>query len=168
MLFSLCGGIVQPWPTCGEITEDKGENHVALIVQKFGVTSVADAGKIQAAAQKAVAAKRAGHQVVMVVSAMGKNTDMLVDLASQVIDDPTPREMDMLLSTGEQVSVALMAMAIHGILSSIRLTPIVTSVPVMPNTTMNPSETTPPVVTARMRLERAEPSVSDFPSMPRK
>ena len=86
---------------------------MSLIVQKFGGTSVADAEKIRAAARRALRAQQQGHQVVMVVSAMGKNTDTLVDLAGQVCDDPPAREMDMLLSTGEQVSVALMAMAIH-------------------------------------------------------
>jgi len=86
---------------------------MSLIVQKFGGTSVADADKIKAAANKAIAAQQAGHRVVMVVSAMGKNTDALLDLAGQVSTDPPAREMDMLLSTGEQVSVALVAMAIH-------------------------------------------------------
>ena len=88
---------------------------MSLIVQKFGGTSVADAEKIRAAARRALRAQQQGHQVVMVVSAMGKNTDMLVDLAGQVCDQPPAREMDMLLSTGEQVSVALMAMAITGL-----------------------------------------------------
>lgn len=83
-----------------------------LIVQKFGGTSVADAEKIKSAARKAIRAQQDGNQVVMVVSAMGHNTDMLIDLARQVCDNPPAREMDMLLSTGEQVSVALMAMAI--------------------------------------------------------
>ncbi|MCH8042233.1 MAG: aspartate kinase [Planctomycetes bacterium] len=83
-----------------------------LIVQKFGGTSVADSEKILAAARKAVRAHLAGNQVVMVVSAMGKNTDMLVSLAAEISENPPAREMDMLLSTGEQVSVALMAMAI--------------------------------------------------------
>ncbi|TWT95287.1 Aspartokinase [Botrimarina colliarenosi] len=86
---------------------------MSLIVQKFGGTSVADAEKIRAAARRALRAQQQGAQVVMVVSAMGKQTDVLVDLAGQVCDDPPAREMDMLLSTGEQVSVALMAMAIH-------------------------------------------------------
>ena len=86
---------------------------MSLIVQKFGGTSVADVEKIRAAARKAIRAQQAGHRVVMVVSAMGKNTDGLLDLASQVSDTPPAREMDMLLSTGEQVSVALVAMAIH-------------------------------------------------------
>ena len=86
-----------------------------LIVQKFGGTSVADSEKIVAAARRAVAAHQDGHHVVMVVSAMGKNTDMLIDLARQINLRPPAREMDMLLSTGEQVSVALMAMAIHSL-----------------------------------------------------
>jgi len=86
-----------------------------LIVQKFGGTSVADAEKIQAAARRAIRAQQQGNQVVVVVSAMGKQTDMLVDLADQLCDDPPAREMDMLLSTGEQVSVALMAIAIHSL-----------------------------------------------------
>lgn len=83
-----------------------------IIVQKFGGTSVADSQKILAAARKAIRAQLAGKQVVMVVSAMGKNTDILIDLAKEITDEPPAREMDMLLSTGEQVSVALMAMAI--------------------------------------------------------
>lgn len=86
---------------------------MSIIVQKFGGTSVADSQKILAAARKAIRAQKEGHQVVTVVSAMGHSTDMLVDLAKQITDEPPAREMDMLLSTGEQVSVALMAMAIH-------------------------------------------------------
>lgn len=85
---------------------------MSIIVQKFGGTSVADSQKIRAAARRAIRAQAEGHQVVMVVSAMGKNTDMLVQLAHEVSESPPAREMDMLLSTGEQVSVALMAMAI--------------------------------------------------------
>ncbi|MDP1564128.1 MAG: aspartate kinase [Pirellulaceae bacterium] len=88
---------------------------MSLVVQKFGGTSVADCEKILAAARKAIRAQQEGHQVVMVVSAMGKNTDMLVELAGQITENPPAREMDMLLSTGEQVSVALMAMAIHSL-----------------------------------------------------
>ncbi|MBX3426270.1 MAG: aspartate kinase [Pirellulales bacterium] len=86
---------------------------MSLIVQKFGGTSVATPEKITEAARKAIRAQAQGHQVVMVVSAMGKNTDVLVDLANAVSSAPSAREMDMLLSTGEQVSVALVAMAIH-------------------------------------------------------
>ncbi len=88
---------------------------MSIIVQKFGGTSVADSQKILSAARKAIRSKNDGNQVVMVVSAMGKNTDMLVDLAGQITDEPPAREMDMLLSTGEQVTVALMAMAIDSL-----------------------------------------------------
>lgn len=86
-----------------------------IVVQKFGGTSVADSDKILAAARRAVRAHQSGNQVVMVVSAMGKNTDALIKLAAQVNERPPAREMDMLLSTGEQVSVALMAMAIDSL-----------------------------------------------------
>lgn len=88
---------------------------MSLIVQKFGGTSVANAEKMRVAARRAIRAQQNGNQVVMVVSAMGHQTDHLVDLAKQISEDPAGREMDMLLSTGEQVSVALMAMAIHSL-----------------------------------------------------
>lgn len=88
---------------------------MSLIVQKFGGTSVADSEKILAAARKAVRAYQEGNQVAVVVSAMGKNTDLLIDLARQINENPPAREMDMLLSTGEQVSVALMAMAVEAL-----------------------------------------------------
>lgn len=88
---------------------------MSIIVQKFGGTSVADSAKILAAARKAIRARKEGNQVVMVVSAMGKNTDRLVALAREITEEPPAREMDMLLSTGEQVSVALMAMAIDSL-----------------------------------------------------
>jgi aspartate kinase len=87
----------------------------SLIVQKFGGTSVADPEKIRAAARKAIRAQREGHQVLVVVSAMGHQTDILLDLANQINSSPPAREMDMLLSTGEQVSVALVAMAIDSL-----------------------------------------------------
>ena len=83
-----------------------------LVVQKFGGTSVADAEKIHRAARRAVKAKLDGSEVVMVVSAMGKTTDQLIALAREVHPTPPRREMDMLLSTGEQISISLMAMAI--------------------------------------------------------
>ena len=86
-----------------------------IVVQKFGGTSVANSQKILAAARKAVRAQQQGNQVVMVVSAMGKNTDTLIALANEINEHPPAREMDMLLSTGEQVSVALMAMAIDSL-----------------------------------------------------
>ena len=88
---------------------------MALLVQKFGGTSVADAGKIRAAAGRAIAAHRRGEKVLVVVSARGHTTDELIGLAKEIHPRPPAREMDMLLSTGEQVSVALMAMAIHSL-----------------------------------------------------
>ncbi|MCP4251008.1 MAG: aspartate kinase [bacterium] len=86
---------------------------MSLSVQKFGGTSVADAEKIHRAARRAIRAKMDGAQVVMVVSAMGRTTDELLALAGEVTPHPPRRELDMLLTTGEQVSIALMAMAIH-------------------------------------------------------
>jgi len=84
-----------------------------IIVQKFGGTSVADAPRIHLAARRAVRALLDGNQVVMVVSAMGNTTDRLAQLAYQVSRRPSKRELDMLLATGEQVSIALVAMAIQ-------------------------------------------------------
>src|SRR5205807_2604933 len=86
---------------------------MGLIVQKFGGTSVATAEKIHSAARRAVAVKHKGNQVVVVVSAMGDATDELIALAKKVCDNPPKREMDQLLATGEQVTIALMAMALH-------------------------------------------------------
>lgn len=86
---------------------------MSVLVQKFGGTSVADARRIHLAARRALRARLAGKQVVLVVSAMGETTDRLIELAYQVTRRPSRREMDMLISTGEQVSIALMAMAIH-------------------------------------------------------
>src|SRR3954464_15892561 len=86
---------------------------MGLIVQKFGGTSVADAKKLHIAAKRAIAAKEKGNQVVVVVSAMGHTTDELIKMAKQVCDNPPKREMDQLLATGEQVTIALIAMAIH-------------------------------------------------------
>ncbi len=86
-----------------------------LLVQKFGGTSVADSNKILAAARRAIQAHERGEQVLIVVSARGKTTDELIALAKEINETPPAREMDMLLSTGEQVSVALMAMAIESL-----------------------------------------------------
>src|SRR5436309_2818839 len=87
---------------------------MALIVQKYGGSSVADAEKIKNVARR-VAESATAHQLVVVVSAMGKTTDSLVNLASKITPNPDPREMDMLLATGEQVTIALLAMALHGL-----------------------------------------------------
>ena len=84
-----------------------------VVVMKFGGTSVADADCIRRAARRAIQRKQDGQDVVMVVSAMGKTTDSLISLAGEISEDPPKREMDMLLTTGEQVSISLMAMAIH-------------------------------------------------------
>ncbi|MCK5114204.1 MAG: aspartate kinase [Phycisphaerae bacterium] len=88
---------------------------MSIVVMKFGGTSVADAEKIRQAAKRAIRAQKGGNQVVMVVSAMGKTTDQLEDLAREVMKGkPAPkREWDQLLSTGEQVTISLMAMAIE-------------------------------------------------------
>ena len=83
-----------------------------LIVQKYGGTSVASPDRISAVADRICATKEAGHDVVVVVSAMGKTTDELITLASAVNPDPPAREMDMLLTAGERISMALTAMAI--------------------------------------------------------
>jgi aspartate kinase len=85
---------------------------MALIVQKYGGSSVADAAKIVNVARR-VADTAAQHQVVVVVSAMGKTTDTLVALAHQIAREPSSREMDMLLASGEQVTIALLAMALE-------------------------------------------------------
>ncbi|HDZ20742.1 hypothetical protein LCGC14_0431650 [marine sediment metagenome] len=86
---------------------------MSVVVMKFGGTSIADADKIRRAADRAIRCRRAGNQVVVVVSAMGKRTDALIDLAHQITKDPPRREMDQLLATGEQVTIALMAMTLH-------------------------------------------------------
>ncbi len=85
---------------------------MALIVQKYGGTSVADAGRIKSIAKRIAAAKDKGDRVVVVVSAMGDTTDELIELAYQVTEHPGERELDMLLSTGELVSSTLLAMAL--------------------------------------------------------
>ena len=85
---------------------------MSLVVQKFGGSSVADKERIMNAARTAIRAKKAGHQVIVVVSARGDTTDELIELAKEISEHPPTREMDMLLSTGEQISIALVAMAI--------------------------------------------------------
>src|SRR3990167_6254312 len=84
-----------------------------LIVQKYGGSSVANPERIKRVAQRVVDTKRSGADVVVVVSALGDTTDELLSLAAQVSQNPAERELDMLMATGEQVSVALLAMAIH-------------------------------------------------------
>jgi len=85
---------------------------VGIVVQKYGGSSVADATSVKRVAQRIVATKKAGHDVVVVVSAMGDTTDDLIDLANQVSPLPSARELDMLLTAGERISMAVLAMAI--------------------------------------------------------
>lgn len=85
---------------------------MAIVVQKYGGSSVADAAKIKNVARRAIAAQEKGNQVVVVVSAMGKTTDNLIRLAHEVSEEPDERELDFLLATGEIVSCTLMAMAL--------------------------------------------------------
>ncbi len=86
-----------------------------IIVQKYGGSSVADPGKIMGVARRVAACGKKGYDVVVVVSALGGTTDELLDLAGQISKRPSERELDMLMSTGEQVSVALLAMALHNL-----------------------------------------------------
>lgn len=83
-----------------------------VVVQKYGGTSVADASRLQAVADRVEAARTAGNDVVVVVSAMGTTTDELISLAADISESPPPREMDMLLTAGERISMALLAMAL--------------------------------------------------------
>jgi aspartate kinase len=85
---------------------------VGIVVQKYGGSSVADAAGIKRVAKRIVATKKAGHDVVVVVSAMGDTTDELIDLANEVSPSPPGRELDMLLTAGERISMAVLAMAI--------------------------------------------------------
>jgi aspartate kinase len=86
---------------------------MALLVQKFGGTSVADPDRIRAVAEHIARTRRAGNDVIVAVSAMGKSTDDLVRLAHEVSTDPTGRELDMLLTAGERISMALLSMAVN-------------------------------------------------------
>ncbi|MGA8038530.1 MAG: aspartate kinase, partial [Acidimicrobiia bacterium] len=84
-----------------------------VVVQKYGGTSVADPTRISAVADRVQTARVQGSDVVVVVSAMGQTTDELIRLAAQITDNPPPREMDMLLTAGERISMALLAMALE-------------------------------------------------------
>ena len=86
-----------------------------LIVKKFGGSSVADNEKILNVARRCIEDYNAGHKVVVVLSAMGKTTDGLIAQAKSINPNPSPRELDMLMVTGEQISVAMMAMAISSL-----------------------------------------------------
>ncbi len=88
---------------------------MSLIVQKYGGSSVANPELIKNVARRVIEGYEKGNQMVVVVSAMGDTTDHLIDLMGDITDDPDPREVDMLLTTGEQVSIALLTMAIHSL-----------------------------------------------------
>ncbi|PXV69338.1 aspartate kinase [Halanaerobium congolense] len=88
---------------------------MSLIVQKYGGSSVANADLIQNVAKRVIEGYEEGNQMIVVVSAMGDTTDHLIELMADITDDPDPREVDMLLTTGEQVSIALLTMAIHAL-----------------------------------------------------
>ena len=94
------------------IAREDRPTRVGTIVMKFGGTSVADPERLKAVARRIVGARESGSRVVAVLSAMGKTTDELIDLAQEVSPTPDPRELDMLISVGERISVALAAMAI--------------------------------------------------------
>jgi len=101
------------YETVPAVAPDSERQQLGTIVMKFGGTSVADPEKIRRVASRLVAARRSGSRVVGVISAMGQHTDELVALANQVSPRPRPRELDMLISVGERISCALVAMAIH-------------------------------------------------------
>jgi aspartate kinase len=103
------GGVVLGGPTRKETPD------VSLVVQKYGGSSVANAERIKRVAERIVSTRKAGHDVVVVVSAMGDTTDELMDLAHQVSPLPSGRELDMLLTAGERISMSLLAMAIHNL-----------------------------------------------------
>lgn len=86
---------------------------MGLIVQKYGGSSVADTERMRAVAQRVIADADQGHSVVVVVSAMGKTTDKLLAMVAEVTDRPDPREVDMLLATGEQVSISMLTIVLH-------------------------------------------------------
>jgi aspartate kinase len=95
------------------VERDADAAHLGTVVMKFGGSSVADPEKLKSVARRLVAAREAGTRVVAVLSAMGRTTDELLDLAQQISTRPDPRELDMLVSVGERISCALCAMAIH-------------------------------------------------------
>ncbi len=106
-IHKLLGRIVQ-----SQNTRKAGEPEMGLIVQKFGGTSVSNVERIRNAASRTAEELQKGNSVVVVVSAMGKTTDHLVNMANEISSSPSKREMDMLLSTGEQVTIALLSMAL--------------------------------------------------------
>ena len=86
---------------------------MGLIVQKYGGTSVGDIERIHNVARRVVGTRQAGHDVVVVVSAMAGETDRLLELAHRIAEQPNERELDVILATGEQVSIGLLSLAIQ-------------------------------------------------------
>src|SRR5436190_8295598 len=103
---------VKDYEAVPTVAGDGAVPSLGTLVMKFGGTSVGDPDKLKAVARRLVAAREAGNRVVGVLSAMGHMTDELIDLAAQISERPSPRELDMLLSVGERISCALAAMAI--------------------------------------------------------
>src|SRR2546425_4135482 len=96
-----------------ERTSCGGSPDMPIIVQKYGGTSVATTERVRAVADRVVAAKEAGYDVLVVVSAMGRSTDELLAMAQQITPAPEPRELDMLLTAGERIAMSLLAIAIN-------------------------------------------------------
>src|ERR1700749_2628760 len=109
--WARCRGPAKLEPGSTKYREER-RVQMALVVQKYGGSSVGDAEGIKRVARRIVATREAGDQVVVVVSAMGDSTDELIDLANRVSPVPPARELDMLLTAGERLSMALLAMAI--------------------------------------------------------
>lgn len=101
---------------------------MALIVQKYGGTSVGTVERIQGVAQKVKGFREQGHDVVVVVSAMSGETNRLIGMANEISQRPVPREMDVLVSTGEQVTIALLAMALPNLAVRQEVIPVAKSV----------------------------------------
>ena len=89
-----------------------GENEMSLVVMKFGGSSLANADKMKRVAEKIIIKKKSGNKVIVVVSAPGDTTDDLIKMAGKITFNPSIREMDMLLATGEMISISLLAMTI--------------------------------------------------------
>ena len=109
----MAGVTTTEYEAIPEVGADAEPPHLGTVVMKFGGTSVGDPEKLKRVAGRLVAAREAGNRVVGVLSAMGRTTDELLDLAHQISPQPHPRELDMLVSVGERISCALAAMAIH-------------------------------------------------------
>ena len=114
---------------------------MALIVQKYGGTSVANPERIRNVAKRVARFKAMGHQVVVVVSAMSGETNRLIGLAKQLMEHPDPRELDMIAATGEQVSVGLLAMALMLVLAltTIGLGQVVCAPPLIEHSKLAPA-----------------------------